>query len=78
LKSEKSRFDVVFADPPYERGHALSTLRSLDTIQCMNAGGIVVLEHGAGEVVPEGLTHFKRSDRRRYGKTLVSFYDFVV
>jgi len=78
LKSEKTRFDVVFADPPYERGHALSTLRSLDTIQCMNAGGIVVLEHGAGEVVPEGLTHFKRSDRRRYGKTLVSFYDFVV
>ena len=71
-------FDLVFLDPPYDKGYVAPTLRYLNTSGCMDAGGAVVVEHGTREDVPEVLTRLKQSRQRRYGKTLVSFYDFVV
>ena len=71
-------FDVVFADPPYERGYVKPVLESLNACDAILDDGAIVVEHSRSEVVPEQMTHLRQSSQRRYGKTLVSFYEFVL
>jgi len=75
LRRGGKRFDVVFADPPYNEGLAVETIHLLENGELMVPGGILVLQHSAREtlgvlrVVPLLLT-----DKRRYGETILSFF----
>jgi 16S rRNA (guanine966-N2)-methyltransferase len=71
-------FDLVFADPPYERGYVRPVLENLNACNSILDDGAIVVEHSRSEVVPEEMTHLWRTSQRRYGKTLVSFYEFVL
>jgi len=71
-------FDVVFLDPPYDRGYVTSTLLLLDRCSCLRPDGWIVVEHSRSEDLPEVMKNLSETDRRRYGKTLVSFYRSVV
>lgn len=68
-------FDLVFADPPYDRGLGTAALASLVEGGWLNPGAIVVLEEAERASVPEiaGLTLL---DSRSYGDTTVRFYRF--
>jgi 16S rRNA (guanine966-N2)-methyltransferase len=59
-------FDVAFADPPYGRGDAarLATLW-----QAVPFARLIGIEHRSGEPMPPG------GDSRRYGDTVLTFYD---
>ncbi len=78
LTPRGSEFDLVFADPPYERGYVRPVLESLNACDAIIKDGTIVVEHSRSEVVPEEMSHLWRSSHRRYGKTLVSFYEFVL
>ena len=75
LRRSGKRFDVIFADPPYNEGLAAETVRLLENGELMAPGGILVLQHSARETfgvlraVPMLLT-----DKRRYGETVLSFF----
>lgn len=71
------KFDLIFIDPPYNNGAVLSSLNHLDTVQSINDKAIVVIEHGWKEPIPDH-DRFKIADQRKYGKTLVSFLNYVV
>jgi len=71
-------FDLVFADPPYEKGYVKPVLEILNACDSILDDGAIVVEHSRSEVVPEEMTHLWRSSQRRYGKTLVSFYEFML
>ena len=71
-------YDLVFLDPPYERGLVLSTLQFLLQHHFLATAARVVVEHAASEVflpLPNGLDV---TDTRKYGKSLVSFLVAVV
>ena len=71
-------YDLVFLDPPYDRGLVLSALQFLNRHHFLAAAARVVVEHAASEVfspLPDGLTV---TDTRKYGKSLVSFLVAVV
>ena len=71
-------YDLVFLDPPYERGLVLSTLQFLLQHHFLATAARVVVEHAASEVflpLPNGLSV---TDTRKYGKSLVSFLVAVV
>jgi 16S rRNA (guanine966-N2)-methyltransferase len=66
-------FDLVFADPPYDRGLGERALGSLVEGGWLNTGAIVVLEESEKAVVPE-LAGLPLIDERVYGETKVRFY----
>ncbi len=78
LKSTGHGFDLVFVDPPYEHGLVKPTLHLLDRAECMAEGGWVVVEHSLVETLPEKVEGLRRIDQRQHGKTLVSFYEYVM
>jgi len=78
LKSIDHAFDLVFVDPPYDKGFVERTMQLLDRGESTSDGVSIVIEHSRREVLPEKVARFILSDQRHYGKTLVSFYGPVL
>ena len=74
LKSIGHAFELVFIDPPYDKGFVERTMQLLDRAKSTSDGVSIVIEHSRREVLPEKVARFILSDQRHYGKTLVSFY----
>jgi 16S rRNA (guanine966-N2)-methyltransferase len=74
LVQKGNRFDIIFADPPYDQGLVLSTLVCPDIRKALTENGIIVLQHSAREK-PEGFQAqpWVVADQRRYGDTVLSF-----
>lgn len=74
----ESRFDLVFADPPYGKDLARKTLIALTRYAIVSPQGLVVLEHDKRDLLPpevsgsEGRFLLQRS--QRYGDTAVALY----
>jgi len=71
-------FDLVFTDPPYNQNLTEVTLRHLHTSRCLKKGACVVAEHSLREKIPEDDSVYVIADQRRYGKSLVSFLDYML
>ena len=72
LRSTFEGFDVILADPPYASGLALKTLEA--AAAAVREGGVIVIEAGRNEQLPEtvgGLTLVKHS---AYSKTAIFIY----
>lgn len=78
LKTTGQTFDLVFIDPPYEKGLVEKTLRLLDGCQCIALHASVVVEHSFRECLPRQVANFEQGRQRRHGNTLVSFYESVL
>ena len=74
LKIEGS-FDLIFIDPPYEKGLAEETLAMLAPMEGTVANGLVVVEHSAKEEMPEEINPLRRIRIKKYGSTAVSIYE---
>lgn len=78
LKTTGSTFDLVFMDPPYEEGLVLKTLELLARCHCVSLHAWVVVEHSLHEQIPRKVESFHQIKERKYGNTLVSFYESVL
>ena len=45
LNQSGAKYDVVFMDPPYHKGHIKSTIDGIINYKLLNINGIIVLEH---------------------------------
>lgn len=72
LSQAGRRFDLVFCDPPYNRGLVAAVLLTIDRTPFLAADGLIVLEHSQHEPVPTDLTTLSIIRTQRYGETLVS------
>ena len=63
-------FDLVFADPPYNKGLGEKALRAISENGWLNPGAIVVLEEAAAAIIslPAG---FETLDTRPYGEAII-------
>ena len=68
-------FDLIFMDPPYDKGFLERVLKNKDLLNCLDPGGIIVIEHTPNETIPEPLDGVRLYDQRRYGKTVISFLE---
>lgn len=66
-------FDLLFCDPPYEKGFVQAILQKLDQHPIMAPNGIVVIEHSRHELVEGEWENLQLRRTERYGATLVSF-----
>ncbi len=69
-------FNLVFMDPPYNHGIVIPALQNLNESGVLQKGAVVVVEHGIKE--PMQISGFSISEKRKYGKTLVSFLERVL
>lgn len=66
------RFDLVFADPPYDAGLLRGTMTALAEARLLRPGGLAVLEHRTIDPPAAG-GRWLCVDRRVYGDTTLSF-----
>ena len=66
-----SPWQLVFVDPPYASDLAV---RSVQTLAHLAPDAVIVIEHDRRNAPPDELGSLVRTDQRRYGDTLVSFY----
>jgi 16S rRNA (guanine966-N2)-methyltransferase len=74
LRTRTKPFDLIFMDPPYEKGWGGLLIPSLLSLPLLDHGGILVLEHDASETVPRQAGPWEAEEARRYGRTRVTFY----
>jgi 16S rRNA (guanine966-N2)-methyltransferase len=64
---------VVFIDPPYRSGLATRAALALPCERLAD-NAVIVIEHDRRGAPPETLGSLIRTDQRRYGDTLISFF----
>jgi 16S rRNA (guanine966-N2)-methyltransferase len=67
-------FDLAFADPPYAKGLGEKAAASLAKGGWLKPGAIFVLEEKATNA-PASLEGFQLLDQRRFGETVVGFFE---
>jgi len=78
LKSIRPAFNLVFLDPPYNQSMVKPALSNLEQSRSLGKKACFVIEHSPLEKIPKDLSCFEVTDQRRYGKTLVSFLNYMV
>ncbi len=76
LAGRGDQFDLIFADPPYDKGWVERVLRSLAREELLQKDGILVVEHSTREEVKESYGSLVLHDQRRYGGTCISFFGY--
>ena len=73
IKNNNNKFDIIFLDPPYNKGFIKPIIENIINFDVLNDEGIIVLESDSvdehGEM--EGLNILKQ---RKYGRTFVTIY----
>ena len=72
LKQTSEQYDIIFLDPPYNKGYGEALLPLLE--RPLAKGGIILFEHSREEAFPEIVRGLKRVREYRYGKTLITSY----
>lgn len=76
LSRQGQRFDLVFSDPPYDKGLNEKVVKKLLEYPLLNPGGLLILEHSLEEdplkYVPENLS--VRTEK--YGDTKISLIEW--
>lgn len=73
LAREGFMYDIIFADPPYEKGYVDKTLRTLEQNKIYHPGTLVVLEHSKREVpTSSALAGWCQVDSKNYGDTMIT------
>ena len=65
---------LVFIDPPYKSDLAVRAAQTLSRSGDLTEDAIVVIEHDREHAPPDELEKLLRTDQRKYGDTMVSFY----
>jgi 16S rRNA (guanine966-N2)-methyltransferase len=74
LAGRGEAFGLAFLDPPYGGEAALAALSGLASLNLLQPGARVVVEHSRRESLPEACGALTRLTVRRYGDTQVAFY----
>jgi len=75
LRQEGAQFDVIFADPPYERNEARATMARLaQWPQFLAEHGVLVMQRSRHEEIEEQIGPFKRMKQGRFGETILDYY----
>lgn len=78
LSRDDRKFDMVFADPPYEKGLISQTVHYCLENGIISDDGLMILQHSVREALDLPSRHhpLELIQERRYGDTMVSFLQF--
>jgi 16S rRNA (guanine966-N2)-methyltransferase len=74
LFRKKYEFDVIFADPPYNRDLVETTLKYLSKYRILGKDGIIVIQHSTREKFSKSEDdNIYQTDQRKYGDNALTF-----
>ena len=77
LFRKKYKFDIVFADPPYNRGLVEETLKILTKYPVLRENGIITIQHSIKETFGDYESdHIYQVDQRKYGDNALTFFNW--
>ncbi len=74
LVGQGVKADVIFMDPPYNKGLITQTLDLIVENKLLKTSGIIVVEHDKNDDIPEEMTQLICTRKNNYGNTNISFY----
>lgn len=77
LIPDHGAFDLIFIDPPYNRGMIRPTLLQLSESRLQADDALAVVEHDPAEIIDPPPSGWIPIDQRRYGQTQLSFFTFA-
>jgi len=73
---DRRTFDIIFADPPYERGLSQKTVDRVCSGGILSENGVFAVTVRSSENLPEECGDCVRIDDRIYGDTRLAFYAY--
>ncbi len=73
---KQDTYDIVFADPPYRQGLGVDMLNILNKYPILRLNGVIALEIGADEEIPDQAGIYLMRRRVKYGDTALVFYQY--
>ena len=74
FESKALKFDIIFLDPPYNKGIVQKILQQLEKYNIMQSEGVVIVETDREEVTPEKFGKFFKQKEKSYSSTKITFY----
>lgn len=72
LKDEK--FDVIFIDPPYNKGLGVDAITKISEYDLLADDGVIILETDTNEEVPEGIGIYEKYNSKKYGRNILNLF----
>jgi len=72
MAQQKRQFDVIFSDPPYDKGLNQKVVEALEKWPVLKEGGLLVLEHSLMENPQEYVPERLEIRSEKYGDTKIS------
>lgn len=74
LMSQREPFDIIFLDPPYDKGMLDGCFQLIAENGLLNEDGVLIAEHRREEDLPYEFHGFHKVKERRYGVVMLSIY----
>jgi 16S rRNA (guanine(966)-N(2))-methyltransferase RsmD len=74
LMTSAEKFDVIFLDPPYDKGMLAECFKLIRENDLLEEDGIIIAEHRREEILDENIEGFTKEKERRYGIVMLSIY----
>lgn len=74
LHDVRSKYDLIFLDPPYASGDLKKALETIAAIDIVSGNGIIVCETPAEHTLPELPGTYEQTGEYRYGKIKLTLY----
>ncbi len=70
-------FDIIFADPPYDKKLSLKVLNHIDASDLLHKNGMAIIEERKNVTLPEQFSSLYCLDKRIYGEAVFCFYRHI-
>ena len=68
------KFDLIFVDPPYDANLYEPVLETINLVDILSDGGIIICEARRERVLPEMRAPYRKNKEYRYGKVKICVY----
>lgn len=68
------RFDLVFVDPPYDSGLYESVLETINSVDILSDGGIILCESRREKTLPDMRVPYRKEKEYNYGRVKLTVY----
>ena len=73
-KLRGNKFDIIFIDPPYNKGMGVDSIKLISEYDLLSDDGIVILETDTNEEVPEEIGDLEVYNNKRYGRNILNLF----
>ncbi len=70
-------FDVIYVDPPYNKGFGVKAIERISSYDLLKKNGVLVFETDTGEDAPNLIGKYQKVKSKKYGRNFLSFYEHV-